>query len=209
MEAKSDELLQAILRDDISFYVIPRSQGELPVGLKAESIYREQLLLVAEGSMLTEDMFLDESSVLNMTEGKRKNWCVNLSKMANLPFIMLKKGHAIRKKTDLVLRQYGIDPKIMIELSSCISAVQLAAAGLGVAIVPQRAIDALGGMERFNCYDFYNGYSPVRSGSVYAAPLPASSGLLRKNEDMPHDFHWNPHITLSWKNQDQSRILLS
>ena len=154
MEAKSDELLQAILRDDISFYVIPRSQGELPVGLKAESIYREQLLLVAEGSMLTEDMFLDESSVLNMTEGKRKNRCVNLSKMANLPFIMLKKGHAIRKKTDLVLRQYGINPKIMIELSSCISAVQLAAAGLGVAIVPQRAIDALGGMERFNCYDF-------------------------------------------------------
>lgn len=154
MEAKSDELLQAILRDDISFYVIPRSQGELPVGLKAESIYREQLLLVAEGSMITEDMFLDESSVLNMTEGKRKNRCVNLSKMANLPFIMLKKGHAIRKKTDLVLRQYGIDPKIMIELSSCISAVQLAAAGLGVAIVPQRAIDALGGMERFNCYDF-------------------------------------------------------
>ena len=104
--------------------------------------------------MLTEDMFLDESSVLNMTEGKRKNRCVNLSKMANLPFIMLKKDHAIRKKTDLVLRQYGIDPKIMIELSSCISAVQLAAAGLGVAIVPQRAIDALGGMERFNCYDF-------------------------------------------------------
>ena len=154
MEAKSDELLQAILRDDISFYVIPRSQGELPVGLKAEPIYREQLLLVAEESMLTEDMFLDESCVSNLTEGKRKNRCVDLSKMSSLPFVMLKKGHAIRKKTDLVLRQYGIDPKIMIELSSCISAVQLAAAGLGVAIVPQRAIDALGGMERFNCYDF-------------------------------------------------------
>lgn len=48
--------------------------------------------------------------------------------MKDIPFIMLKKGHAIRKKTDLVLRQYGIEPKIMIELSSCISAVQLAAA---------------------------------------------------------------------------------
>lgn len=34
-EAKSDELLQAILRDDISFYVSPREQGELPVGLNA------------------------------------------------------------------------------------------------------------------------------------------------------------------------------
>ncbi|MBS5299743.1 MAG: LysR family transcriptional regulator substrate-binding protein [Clostridiaceae bacterium] len=67
-----------------------------------------------------------------------------MNAMKDIPFIMLKKGHAIRKKTDLVLRQYGIELKIMIELSSCISAVQLAAAGLGVAIVPQRAVDALG-----------------------------------------------------------------
>ena len=58
-------------------------------------------------------------------------------------------------------------------------------------------------------FAFYNGYFLVRSGSVYAAPLPASSELLRKNEDMLHDFHWNPHITPSWKNQDQSRIQLS
>ena len=28
----------------------------------------------------------------------------------------------------------------------------------------------------------------VRSGSVYATPLPISAGLLRKNEDMPHKF---------------------
>ena len=46
------------------------------------------------------------------------------------------KGTGDSKKTDLVLSQYGIEPKIMIELSSCISAVQLAAAGLGAAIVP-------------------------------------------------------------------------
>lgn len=104
--------------------------------------------------MLTEDMFLDESCVSNPTEGKRKNRCVNLSKMSDLPFVMLKKGHEIRKKTDLVLRQYSIVPRIMIELSSCISAVQLAAAGLRVAIVPKRAIDALGGMAHFSCYDF-------------------------------------------------------
>ena len=30
----------------------------------------------------------------------------------------------------------------------------MTAADLGVAIVPQRAVDALGGMERFSCYDF-------------------------------------------------------
>lgn len=145
-EANADELLQAILKDDISFYVVPRSQGELPSGLKTEPIYRERLLLVAEKTMIQKEMFLE-------TEGDR-NQILNISAMKDLPFIMLKKGHAIRKKTDQVLRQYGIEPKIMIELSSCISAVQLAAAGLGAAIVPQRAVDALGGMERFCCYDF-------------------------------------------------------
>lgn len=32
--------------------------------------------------------------------------------------------------------------------------MQLAASGLGVAIVPQRALDALGGVEQFCCYRY-------------------------------------------------------
>lgn len=171
-EAKSDELLQAIMRDDISFYVIPRDQGELPVGLKAELIYREHLVLVADSSMIRADMLMETERAdavqmqIPADPGKETAKTmqkagtaavlprVNLSAMKDVPFIMLKKGHAIRQKTDMVLRQYDIDPKIMIELSSCISAVQLAASGLGVAIVPQRAVEVLGGMERFHCYDF-------------------------------------------------------
>lgn len=173
-EAKSDELLQAILRDDISFYVIPRGQGDLPVGLKAELIYRERLVLIAAPGTVGEDMLMEPEHPEIETSGSQvktlqlpkektarqadrpfqKLPCVNLNKMKDIPFILLKKGHAIRRKTDLVLRQYGIDPTIMIELSSCISAVQLAAAGLGAAIVPQRAVEVLGGMEHFCCYDF-------------------------------------------------------
>lgn len=162
-EAKSDELLQAILRDDISFYVSPREQGELPVGLNTELIYRERLVLVADPAMIRADMLLDHGDAMSQNlamAGEQEAGaakvlpCVNLSAMKDIPFIMLKKGHAIRRKTDTVLRQYGIDPEIMIELSSCISAVQLAASGLGVAIVPQRAVEVLGGMERFHCYDF-------------------------------------------------------
>ncbi|MFR5731604.1 MAG: hypothetical protein ACLUD2_06215 [Clostridium sp.] len=45
-------------------------------------------------------------------------------------------------------------PKIMIEL---VKLYFCSSAGCGrscAAIVPQRAIDALGGMERFSCYDF-------------------------------------------------------
>lgn len=153
-EAKSDELLQSVLRDDISFYVIPREQRELPVGLKAERIYRERLILVADSVAITEDMLVKPEAAFSSPDGQAKLKCVNLNRMKQVPFIMMKKGHAIRKKTDVVLHQYGIEPTIMIELSSCISAVQLAASGFGATIVPQRAVDALGGMERFCCFDF-------------------------------------------------------
>ena len=40
------------------------------------------------------------------------------------------------------------------EVSSCISAVQLADAGLGITIIPQRALEALGGISRFQCYQY-------------------------------------------------------
>ena len=98
MEAKSDELLNALLRDDISFYVIPRSQGELPVGLKAESIYRERLLLVAEKSMIQDDMFLGTEQAADRMSLSPTKLCLNLNALKDIPFIMLKKGHAIRKK---------------------------------------------------------------------------------------------------------------
>ena len=59
------------------------------------------------------------------------------------------------RKTDLVLRQYGIesqdhDRAVQLYFSSSTGCSRI----LALAIVPQRAIDALGGMERFNCYDF-------------------------------------------------------
>ncbi|MDO4314121.1 MAG: LysR family transcriptional regulator, partial [Eubacteriales bacterium] len=46
-EAMSDELLSSLLRDEVNFYIIPRSQKELPGGLQTELIYKEKLWLVA------------------------------------------------------------------------------------------------------------------------------------------------------------------
>lgn len=39
-------------------------------------------------------------------------------------------------------------------LSSCISAVQLAHSGLGITIVPSRALEALGGIDCFCLYQY-------------------------------------------------------
>ena len=38
LEEKVDELLQALLRDEVHFIIAPRSQAQLPVGLKTERI---------------------------------------------------------------------------------------------------------------------------------------------------------------------------
>ncbi len=140
-EAKSDELFGQLQRDEIRFYIIPGSRAELAVGLKAEPIYREKLILVTGSGTVTDDM---------LNSGTTDE--VRLELLKDETFILLKRGHAIRKKTDDVLKRHKIEPVRIMELSSCISAVQLADAGLGVTIVPERAVEVLGGAERFCCY---------------------------------------------------------
>lgn len=140
VEAKADELIQSLMRDEIDFFVLPQSTGELPAGVQAELVYKERLLLVAG------------PGVINCDPGNVKT--ADLDEIKHLPFIQLKKGHSIRKKTDSVFKQHKISPHVVMEVSSCITAVQLAASGLGITIVPQRAVEVLGGMDKFNCYQY-------------------------------------------------------
>ena len=161
-EAKSDELLQAILRDDISFYVSPREQGELRWGLNAELIYRERLVLVTDPAMIRADMLLDHGDAMSQNlamageqeEAAKVLPCVNLSAMKDISFIYVKKGHAIRPENRCSTPTVWHRPEIMVELSSCISAVQLAASGLSVAHRASTEPWKCRGMGAFHCYDF-------------------------------------------------------
>ena len=58
------------------------------------------------------------------------------------------------KKTDEFFRKKKISPMVSMEVSSCISAVQLAHSGLGITIVPSRALEALGGIDCFCRYQY-------------------------------------------------------
>lgn len=143
VESKADDLIQAIMKGEIDFFILPRKADELPVGLKTELIYKERLFIVAEPGSITPDMcFRGEEQV------------VNLSQLKDFPVIFLKKGHAIRKKSDSVYKNYKILPNIVMEVSSCISAVLLAASGLGITLVPERAVKMLGGTEKFCCFTY-------------------------------------------------------
>lgn len=141
-EANSDDLWGMLSKDEIHFYIIPRNRAELPEGVRTELIYKEELYLVAGPGVVTEAMRKDGGNV------------VNLGSLRHETFILLKKGHAIRKKADAVLRRHKISPERTMEVSSCISAVQLARSGLGVTIVPERAVDVLGGHAGLCCYQY-------------------------------------------------------
>jgi len=133
----------SILKDEINFFIAPRRLESLPAGIKTEVIYRENLYLVTSPGCVTEDMLIPENPQV-----------IDLRKMKNRDFILLKKGHANRKRADEVLKEYGIIPNVLMEVSSCISAVQLADSGLGSTIVPARALEVLGGKEKFCCYQY-------------------------------------------------------
>ena len=77
---------------------------------------------------------------------------VDLRKMKDLPYIILRKGQFNRRQTDLILAEADVNPRVIMEVSSCMSAAQLAKSGLGYTIVPERAVLAFGGYEHFHCY---------------------------------------------------------
>lgn len=142
-EAMTDELLDALLKDEINFYITPRSRKELPSGLTSELIYHEKLYLVASPKLVQETDWKDPEHPFALPAFLRSH-----------PFIMIKRGHAIRRKTDTILKHLKVTPEISMEVSSCISAVQLADSGLGITLVPQRALEALGGTGHFCCIPY-------------------------------------------------------
>ena len=80
---------------------------------------------------------------------------VDLLKMKrSMPFIMQKRSQIIRRRTDDLFRTLGFFPKEIMEVSGSLTALQLAEAGMGLTIVPERAIHALGGFGRFHCYRY-------------------------------------------------------
>ena len=141
-ESKSEEIITNLMNDKIAFCVLPGGTDHLPVGVKTEYIYTERLFLVAGKDMITEEMLVSPGGQMvrdasNILEDLPE---VDLMKLRELPFIIMKRGQYIRRKGDDVFRRFDFLPKEIMEVSSCISATQLAASGLGVTIVPERAI---------------------------------------------------------------------
>ena len=172
VESRSSEILGELDKDKISFAVLPGGSGEFPIGLESRLIYRERVWLAAPERLLTQKMIRhagkpadgepggqdseDKKTGKRDARGKKAGGqvvcekdpgtreCADLKEMKDLPFIIMKSGQYIRKKTEKIFRKAGFFPKNVMEVSSCVTAVELARTGMGVTIVPDRALDALG-----------------------------------------------------------------
>ena len=146
-EAKASVLLESLQKGETNLVVIPKNEEGLGPELQEELIYREELLFVAGPGVVTPDMLTEDGAYIRM------------EKVTDLPFIILKKGHAIRRAVDRLFRNCGATPNIIMETTSNINAVQLANSGYGATIVPERAVEIFGGREKFSCYPLGEAYA--------------------------------------------------
>lgn len=78
----------------------------------------------------------------------RKKRVVDWKKVAKLPFITLKKGHALPSSVDVLFRNADAKPDIFFESHSNMLSYRLAAQGLGVTVIPEITLELMqGGME--------------------------------------------------------------
>ena len=125
IEVKTSSLPLQVEKGNADFAIIPYFSHNLD--LETETIHEEELLLVARGGMIPE------------------SWCrsegvVDISRTADLPFILPKKGYDIRSAVDILFEHYDIEPKVVLETTSNEAAYRLATAGLGVTVVPRMTV---------------------------------------------------------------------
>lgn len=137
------KLMTALEKGEADLLILPRQAQDLRGPFAGEILYYEKLFLVISPEMMKSSMYLPG-----------RHDAANLDAMSHLPVIRQKKGQASRKHMDQVLKHHGLDPKTAFETSSSISAVQMAAAGYGYTIVPQRAIDVVKGTFDFLALDY-------------------------------------------------------
>lgn len=146
-EARSSQIVHDLESGTVDLAILPGRTDDLPPGLQTELIYREKLYLVADKSMITKEMILEK-------ESDDRPALLDLSKMKNIPFILMGEGQYIRKYAERILHEAGLNPEEMVVVTSGITAVQLAKAGLGATIISERAIIPQGGIHEVPCFRY-------------------------------------------------------
>lgn len=99
----------------------------------------------------------------------QRHGIADISRLKETPFILNHQGHDIRAISDRIFRDFHIDPLIILESHSMDVCFQLAAYGLGAAIIPDTLEKSHPSKEQVQCF---------RVGDAYSRPV---SIIYRKN----------------------------
>ena len=146
-QSVSSKIFSDIDKGKVLIGILPGTESDFPANMQSEVIYRENIYLAAADGVITDSMIVGVHD-----DGIPE---VDLKKMKHLPYVFLEKGRVIRKQVDQIFKTAGFVPKNVTEVSSNMTALMLSTnARLGVTIVPDRAIESLGGREKFNLYHY-------------------------------------------------------
>ncbi|MBR1672345.1 MAG: LysR family transcriptional regulator [Fretibacterium sp.] len=132
VEHNSRQLREDVQRGDVDFAILPVLQGF--ENFDKINLYEEELFLVAKTGSLPEE------SCLHLPNGES---VIRLECLRNEPFILLKHGHGMRYALDVLFDYNGYKPKIVMETTNNETALGLAAAGMGLAVVPFMTVEPL------------------------------------------------------------------
>ena len=75
-----------------------------------------------------------------------------LKKLEQEPFVMVAQGQKLRQTADEILSQAQVKPKVLCATKSMETAKRLAAAGMGLTLLPQSYVTLFSGVEGLRCY---------------------------------------------------------
>ena len=145
-EDDSAHLEQALLRGQVDLVVFP-DQTALQANDLIDTVVLgpEEFVLACGEGVLHRDSCLDGYA-----------HTVDLAKLQEQPFVLLKQGHGSRRMCDKLFRQYGITPKIALECDSNGLALRMASAKVGLAMVPRKVVDMHAGSVAVNTFSLSN-----------------------------------------------------
>ncbi len=141
IEHNSRQLREDVLKGSVDFAVLPRL-GDFRE-FRCIDLTREELVLVSARDALSADQYTVRP------DGSR---VVNMGKLREEKFVLLRSGHGSRGAMDILFKLHGYEPRIFMETTNNETAFGLAAVGLGLAVVPVSTVNTIRNDAPINLY---------------------------------------------------------
>ena len=129
-EKDSAYLEQALLKGQVDLVVFP-DQTTLQSNdlIETTVLGQEEFVLVCGDGVLNRELCLDGFSKT-----------IDFNRLRDQPFVLLTSGHGSRRLCEKIFKKYGFEPKIAFECDSNALVLRMAAAKVGLAMMPDKVV---------------------------------------------------------------------